>query len=94
MVLGLLARRYQMVLINKMSAASPSIRLAFKLMRFSKLPLHKRAWHGTRAIFDFTKQTKTNLTAFYFYNIIQIPVFILMVFTIRKISTENEDLND
>lgn len=29
---------------------------------------------------------------FYFYNIVQIPVFIVMVLSIRKISTENEDL--
>ena len=41
---------------------------------------------------DFSKQTNTNLLAFYFYNIVQIPVFIVMVLAIRKISTENEDL--
>ena len=82
----------QMTLINKMSHASPSIRLAAKLMKHSKLPLYKRVWHGVRAMLDFSKQTNTNLLAFYFYNIVQIPVFIVMVLAIRKISTENEDL--
>ena len=32
------------------------------------------------------------MLSFYFYNIIQIPVFIIMVLSIRKISTENDDL--
>mmetsp|Transcript_21268 Transcript_21268/g.28500 ORF Transcript_21268/g.28500 Transcript_21268/m.28500 type:complete len:191 (-) Transcript_21268:3651-4223(-) len=82
----------QMTLINKMSHASPSIRLAAKLMKHSTLPFHKRVWHGARAIVDFSKQTNTNLLSFYFYNIVQIPVFIVMVLSIRKISTENEDL--
>ena len=75
-----------------MSHASPSIRLAAKLMKHSDLPLYKRAWFGMKSIFDFSRQTNTNLLAFYFYNIVQIPVFIVMVLSIRKISTENEDL--
>lgn len=83
-----------MVLINKMSHASPSIRLAAKLIKHSKMPLYKRVFHGGRAIYDYSKQTKTNLLSFYFYNIIQIPVFIVMVLSIRKISTENQDLSD
>lgn len=82
----------QMTLINKMSHASPNIRLAAKLMKHAKLPIYKRAWHGARAIYDYSKQTNTNLLSFYFYNIVQIPVFIVMVLSIRKISTENEDL--
>ena len=82
----------QMTLINKMSHASPSIRLAAKLVKHSTLPWYKRGWHGARAMYDFAKQTNTNLLAFYFYNIIQIPVFIVMVLSIRKVATENEDL--
>lgn len=82
----------QMILINKMSHASPNIRLAAKLFKHSKLPLHKRIWHAGRAIVDYSRQTNTNLLSFYFYNIVQIPVFIIMVLSIRKISTENTDL--
>jgi len=41
---------------------------------------------------SYAKQTNTSLLSFYFYNIIQIPVFIIMVLSIRKISTENDDL--
>lgn len=56
------------------------------------MPIHKRAWYGTKAILDFSKQTNTSLLSFFFYNLVQIPVFIIMVLSIRKISTENEDL--
>ena len=54
---------------------------------FSRIP------NTGSAIYDYAKQTKVNLLAFYFYNIIQIPVFIVMVLSIRKISFENEDLS-
>jgi len=73
----------QMTLINKISYASPNIRLTWKLMNHSKLPIYKRAWYGARAVLDLTKQTKTNLLSFYFYNLIQLPVFIIMVLSIR-----------
>jgi len=82
----------QMALINKMSHASPNMRIAAKLFKFSKMPIHKRIYHTVLACVDFAKQTNTSLLAFYFYNIIQIPVFILMVLSIRKISTEQEDM--
>ena len=45
----------QMILINKMSYASPSFRLAAKLIKHSKMPLYKRIWHGARALLDFSK---------------------------------------
>jgi membrane protein insertase Oxa1/YidC/SpoIIIJ len=82
----------QMALINKMSHASPNIRITAKLFKFAKMPLHQRLYHGFRACVDYARQTNTSLGAFYFYNIVQIPVFILMVMSIRKIATENEDL--
>jgi len=82
----------QMVLINKMGQASPNIRLAINLFKHSKLPFFKRLRFTASAIYDYAKQTNTNLIAFYFYNIIQIPIFIIMVLSIRKISYENDDL--
>ena len=45
----------QMILINKMSQASPTIRLAAKLVKHSKMPLYKRVWYGARAILDLSK---------------------------------------
>jgi membrane protein insertase Oxa1/YidC/SpoIIIJ len=81
-----------MVLINKMGQASPNIRLVMKLFKHSKMSLLARIRHTASAIYDYSKQTNTNLIAFYFYNIIQIPVFIVMVLSIRKISYENDDL--
>jgi membrane protein insertase Oxa1/YidC/SpoIIIJ len=82
----------QMVLINKMGQASPNIRLVMKLYKHSKMSFLSRLRLTTAAIFDYAKQTNTNLLAFYFYNLIQIPVFIVMVLSIRKISYENDDL--
>jgi membrane protein insertase Oxa1/YidC/SpoIIIJ len=82
----------QMVLINKMGQASPNIRLVMKLYKHSKMSFLSRLRLTTAAIFDYAKQTNTNLLAFYFYNLIQIPVFIVMVLSIRKISFENDDL--
>ena len=82
----------QMVLINKMSHASPSIRLTSNLFKHSELPFYKKAWYAGRAIFNFARQTNTSLTSFFFYNLIQLPVFIVMVLSIRMICTENQDL--
>jgi len=81
-----------MTLINKMSQASPNIRMAAKLFKHAELPLYKRVFHLGRAVIDYSRQTNTSLLSFYFYNLVQIPVFIIMVLSIRKISTENEDL--
>lgn len=63
-----------------------------KLFKHSKMSFLARLRHTVSAIYDYSKQTNTNLLAFYFYNIIQIPVFIVMVLSIRKISYENDDL--
>lgn len=52
----------------------------------------KKFWIAFSAAYDFAKQTGTNLMLFYLYNIIQIPVFVIMIFSIRKISFENDDL--
>ena len=81
-----------MVLINKMGQASPNIRLVMKLFKHSKMSIWSRIRNTGSAIYDYAKQTNTNLLAFYFYNLIQIPVFIVMVLSIRKISYENDDL--
>jgi hypothetical protein len=45
----------QMTLINKMSQASPNIRLAAKLLKHSKMPLYKRVFHFSRAVIDYSK---------------------------------------
>ena len=63
-----------------------------KLYKNAKMSFWGRVKNTTSAIYDYTKQTRTNLLAFYFYNLIQIPVFIIMVLSIRKISYENDDL--
>ena len=82
----------QMTLINKMSQASPNIRLATKLLKHSKMNIFKRLYYFVAAMLDYQKQTKASLGLFYFYNIVQLPVFIIMIMSIRKISYENEEL--
>jgi len=52
----------QMTLINKVSQASPNIRLAMKLFKFSKMPLHKRVYYLGKTVLDYQKQTKTSLS--------------------------------
>ena len=81
-----------MTLINKMSQASPNIRLASNLFKHSKLPLHKRLYHLGSAVLDYQRQTRTSLMQFYVANIIQLPIFIIMVLSIRKISYEEDGL--
>jgi membrane protein insertase Oxa1/YidC/SpoIIIJ len=60
----------QMILINKMAYASPSFRLVAKLVKHSELPFYKRYWNGFKAALDYSRQTKTNLVSFYFYNMV------------------------
>lgn len=60
----------QMVVINKISQASPNIKLARQLFKYSKMNVFPRVWNFARAIYDYTKQTKVNLAGFYFYNMI------------------------
>jgi membrane protein insertase Oxa1/YidC/SpoIIIJ len=82
----------QMVLINKMSHASPYFRLAFMLFSKSKLPLHQRVYHTGRAVFNYARQTEVSLGKFYFYNLIQLPVFVTMIMSFRKLAFEQEDM--
>lgn len=63
-----------------------------KLFKQSQMSFPKKVYHAIRSIYLHSKQTNVNLFGFYFYNIIQIPVFIVMVLSIRKISFENDDL--
>ena len=54
--------------------------------------LHKRIYYLVKAVLDYQKQTKTSLKQFYLCNIIQLPIFITMVMSIRKICYESEDM--
>ena len=81
-----------MVIINQVSKASPSIRLVMKMFKHVEMRLPKKTVLALKACLDFAKQTGVSMTKFYFYNLIQIPIFITMVFSIRKIATENDDL--
>lgn len=82
----------QMVLINKMSKASPNFRVLGKMFKHVQLSLPSKLRLSFLAAYDFAKQTGVNLMLFYIYNIIQIPVFIVMIFSIRKICFEHGDL--
>lgn len=82
----------QMGLINKVSQASPNIRLIGKLFKNVDMRLPAKIRLSYKACMNFAQQTGTNLWKFYLYNMIQLPVFIIMVLSIRKLSFENDDL--
>lgn len=82
----------QMVLINKMSGASPNMRLAGKMFKHIDKGLITRASWTAKAVLDLAKQTGVSVSKFYFYNLVQIPVFIIMVFSVRKICYEQPEL--
>lgn len=51
--------------------------------------IDKRVYYFVRACLNYQKQTNTSLLKFYMYNFVQIPIFIIMIMSIRKISFEN-----
>ena len=82
----------QMTLINKMAGASPHFRLLGKIFKHVDMRITKKARIALLASYAFAKSTGTNLMKFYLYNLLQLPVFIIMVRSIRKLSFENDDL--
>jgi len=75
----------QMILINKMGIASPDMRIVGKLFKHVDKNLIQKATWAFKAVYSLAKSTGTSLTRFYIYNLIQLPVFIIMIFSIRKI---------
>jgi membrane protein insertase Oxa1/YidC/SpoIIIJ len=57
------------------------------------LPMRFKAYYYIRAILKYSKDVNVNLFAFAAYNMVQLPIFLLMVMSIRKIATE-EDLTN
>jgi membrane protein insertase Oxa1/YidC/SpoIIIJ len=83
----------QMVLVQRMAKISPNIRLLSYCTYKCNLPFFKKYYYFMRSLFKFAKEVNVNLFTFAAYNIFQIPVFFIMVFSIRKISYE-EDLTN
>lgn len=82
----------QMVVINKMSQAGPGMRVVAQLFKHSKLGLFSRGKAAALSCYAMARETKVNLLAFYFYNLVQLPVFVIMVMSIRKVSHEHDAL--
>lgn len=83
----------QMILIQRMAKVSPNIRLLAACTLKCDLPLHLKAYYFLRSIKKYSNDVNVNLFAFCGYNLVQLPVFLLMVWSIRKIATE-EDLTN
>lgn len=83
----------QMVLIHRMAKVSPNIRLLAFCIKKCDLPWIKKAYYFVRSTFKYSKEAKVNLFSFAAYNLFQIPIFFLMVFSIRKISYEQDLTN-
>ena len=69
---------------------SPNIRLLSYCVIKCDLPLRLKAYYYFRAIIKYSKEVNVNLISFVAYNIIQLPIFLLMVWSIRKIATEQD----
>ena len=80
----------QMVLINKMAKISPNIRLLFFCTKQADLSFPTKVYYFSRAAWRYSRQVKVNPLLFIAYNLVQIPVFILMVMAIRKISFDQD----
>lgn len=78
----------QMVLIQRMAKVSPNIRLLSFCVVRSDLSLAKKAYYYIRSIFRYCKDVNVNPFVFAAYNLFQLPVFFLMVMSIRKIAYE------
>ncbi len=79
----------QVIQVNKVSKITPNIRLLFRCAKDAKIPIIKKVYYFIRASRLYFKDIKVNPFMFMLYNLIQIPVFFLMIFSIRKISSEN-----
>lgn len=83
----------QMVSIQKMAKVTPNIKLLFIVTRKSNLSFIKKYYYFTRSILMWMNEVKVNPFLFITYNIIQLPVFFLMIFSIKKISAEENLTN-
>jgi membrane protein insertase Oxa1/YidC/SpoIIIJ len=78
----------QMVLIQRMAKVSPNIRLLTFCVVRSDMPLSRKAYYYLRSLFRYCKDVNVNPFVFVAYNLFQLPVFFLMIMSIRKISYE------
>lgn len=83
----------QMILVQRMAKVSPNIRLLTYCLKNCDLPFTKKSYFYVRSIWKYAKDVNVNLLSFCAYNLFQLPIFFLMVFSIRKISYE-QDLNN
>ncbi len=83
----------QMILLQRMAKISPNIRLLSYCTFKCNLPFFRKYYYFVRSLFKYAKEVNVNPFAFAAYNIFQIPVFFVMIFSIRKIAYD-EDLTD
>lgn len=76
--------------INKMSKISPNFKLLFRCTINSNLPHRLKFYYYVRACLIYCKDINVNPFLFVAYNLFQIPVFFLMIFSIRKIASETK----
>lgn len=72
---------------------SPNFKLLSYCIVKCDLPFFTKSYYFIRAILKYSKDVKVNIFSFTAYNLFQIPIFFLMIFSIRKIAIE-EDLSN
>lgn len=83
----------QMVSIQKMAKVTPNIKLLYIVTKKSNLSSIKKLYYFSRSVLIWMKEVKVNPFLFITYNIIQLPVFFLMIFSIKKISADENLTN-
>ncbi len=78
----------QMVLVHRMGKVSPNIRLLTYCVLKSNLSFSSKAYYYMRSLFRYCRDVNVNPFVFAAYNLFQLPVFFLMIMSIRKLAYE------
>ena len=78
----------QIISIQKMSKISPNMRLLLILTKDCNLPFRLKLYYYIKTCWNWCRDIKVNPIMFIAYNLFQIPIFFTIIFSIRKISFE------
>lgn len=84
----------QVILVHKQAKVSSHIKLIGHATFGSKLKFYLKIKYFLKAVFQYSSSVKVNPVVLVAYNLFQIPIFFLMIFSIRKISFDENLINE
>lgn len=78
----------QMRRISQLAPVSPVLVQLKNSFRVSKLPLRSKIWNSGLAAFQIIKGQNLKFYRLYLYNIFNIPLIVTMVYSIRRLLSE------